>query len=91
MISVPGSPAAASSCWVTPTEPQPTAMCAAGTANRSAIASVSATAPLSGYLLACPAAAAMALRTEGSGPNGDSLDESLNDFPSARAGVRPGR
>jgi len=56
---------------VTPTEPQPTAMCSGGTANRAAIASVSATAPLSGYLLTCPAAAAMTLTTEGSGPKGD--------------------
>ena len=91
MISVPGSPTAASSCWVTPTEPQPTATCAGGTAKRPAIASVRATAPLSGYRLTCPAAAATCTSTtEGSGPNGDSFDDSLCDLPSSRTGIRPG-
>jgi len=65
-------------------------MRAGGTARRSAIASVRAAAPLSGYLLACPAAAAMTPMTDGSGPNGDSFDESLNYLPSPRTGVRPG-
>ena len=49
----------------------------AGTPYRAAIASVSSAAPLSGYLLTSPAASAMTLTTEGSGPNGDSFDESL--------------
>ena len=42
-----------------------------------AMASVSSAAPLSGYLLTSAAASAMTFSTEGSGPNGDSLDESL--------------
>ena len=39
---------ASTSCLRTPTDPHPTAMCSAGTRNRSAIAAVSASAPLSG-------------------------------------------
>ncbi len=48
MTSAPGSPIASRSCCVTPTEPHPTATCRGGTLNRSAMASVSAAAPLSG-------------------------------------------
>ncbi len=55
------------------------------------MASVSSAAPLSGYLLTWAAAAAMTLTTEGSGPNGDSLDDNLNDLPSGADGVWPGR
>ena len=86
----PGSAAAARSCWVTPTEPQPTAMCACGTPNRALIAAIRACAPLSGYRWASPAAAAITSSTDGSGPNGDSLDASLNDRPSGDDVTRPG-
>src|SRR5216683_2339473 len=54
------------------------------------MASVSATAPLSGYWWTRLAAAAMTSSTDGSGPNGDSLDESLNDLPSGLDNVVPG-
>ena len=90
MTSAPGSPTASRSCCVTPTEPHPTATCCCGTPNRSAIASIRASAPLSGYWLTDCAASMIALITEGSGSNGDSLDESLCDFPVALTGVRPG-
>jgi len=87
---VPGSAAAASSCWATPTEPQPSAMCVGGTSCRRAIASVSASALLSGYQLTSAAAAAMASATDGSGPNGHSFEASLNDWPAALATRLPG-
>src|SRR5262249_17669352 len=89
--SVPASAAAASNCWATPTEPQPSAMCETGTSCRRAIASVSASARLSGYQLISAAASAMALATEGSGPNGHSFEAGLNDWPTALATLRPGR
>src|SRR5262249_59019725 len=88
--SVPASAAAASTCWATPTEPQPSAMCETGTSCRRAIASVSASARLSGYQLISAAASAMALATEGSGPNGHSFEASLNDWPTAVAALRAG-
>jgi hypothetical protein len=91
MTSAPGSPIASRSCCVTPTEPHPTATCPVGTPKRSPMASMSATAPLSGYRLTERASAAMTSTTEGSGGCGDSLDDSLCDFPAAAAGVRPGR
>ena len=75
---------------MTPTEPQPTATCCDGTLNRSAMASVSAPQPLSGYRLTDRASAAMTSTTEGSGGCGDSLDESLCDLPAELTGVRPG-
>jgi len=90
MTSAPGSPTASKSCCATPTEPQPTATCEAGTPNRSAIASVRATAPLSGYRLTERAASAITSTTDGSGPYGHSLEDSLYDFPVALVGVRPG-
>ena len=58
--------------------------------NRSAIAAVSSAAPLSGYRLTLWAASAITRLTDGSGPNGHSLDESLNDRPPAGAAVAPG-
>src|SRR5215831_11115150 len=75
--SAPGSPTVSSSCWVTPTDPQPTAARFRVPASHVA---VGCAAPLSGYLLTRPAASAMALTTEGSGPNGDSFDDSLYDL-----------
>ena len=76
---------------MTPTEPHPTATCRGGTPNRSAMACVSASAPLSGYRFTDRASSAMTSTTEGSGANGDSLDESLCDRPEELTGVRPGR
>ena len=73
-----------------PTDPHPTATCPAGTPNLSATAWVRASARLSGYRLTERASSAMTSITEGSGPNGDSLDESLYDRPVALTGVRPG-
>ena len=90
MTSAPGSPTASSICWVTPTEPHPTATCSAGTLKRSAMAWVRASARLSGYRLTDRASAAMTSTTEGSGGYGDSLDESLCDVPAELTGVRPG-
>jgi hypothetical protein len=55
-----------------------------------AIASVSASAPLSGYRLIDLAASAITSTTDGSGPYGDSLEDSLYVFPVALTGVRPG-
>ena len=48
------------------------------------MASVSSTAPLSGYRLMAAAASAMTLSTDGSGPNGDSFEESLTALPPGR-------
>src|SRR5271169_2802941 len=90
MTSAPGSPTASSSCWATPTEPQPTATCSAGTLNRLAIASVSSVAALSGYLLTFLAASAITAATEGSGSYGDSFDEHLKVFPAVADGALPG-
>ena len=90
MTSAPGSPTASSICWVTPTEPHPTATCSGGTLKRSAMAWVRASARLSGYRLTDRASAAMTSTTEGSGGCGDSLDESLCDVPAELTGVRPG-
>jgi hypothetical protein len=75
---------------VTPTEPQPTATCEAGTPKRAAMASISSTAPESGYRLTLPAVSAITLSTEGSGPNGDSFDDSLNARPPGADGALPG-
>ena len=91
ITSAPGSPTASRSCCVTPTEPHPTATCAAAvrrTAPRSP--AIRAGAPLSGYWLTDRAASAITSTTEGSGANGDSLDESLCDLPVELTGVRPG-
>ncbi len=55
------------------------------------MACVSASAPLSGYRFTDRASSAMTSTTEGSGANGDSLDESLCDRPEELTGVRPGR
>ena len=88
--SAPGSPTASSNCWATPTDPQPTATCSGGTSKRAAMASMSSAAPLSGYLWTLLAASAITLSTEGSGPNGDSLDESLNARPPGADGALPG-
>src|SRR5579859_2981373 len=65
-------------------------MCAGGTPYRLEIASVSASALLSGYQLTSAAAAVMAFATEGSGPYGLSFEASLNDWPAALATRRPG-
>jgi hypothetical protein len=54
------------------------------------MASVSASAWLSGYQLISAAAATMASATEGSGPNGHSFEASLNDRPAALATRWPG-
>jgi hypothetical protein len=48
MTSAPGSPIASRSCCVTPTDPHPTATWFTGTLKRSAMAWISACAPLSG-------------------------------------------
>src|ERR1700761_3681484 len=90
MTSPPGSATAASSCWATPTDPQPRATWSAGTPKRWAIAVVSSSAPLSGYRLISSAASAMTLATDGSGPNGLSLDDSLNARPPTAWAVAPG-
>ncbi len=76
---------------MTPTDPQPTATWFTGTLKRSAMAWLSASAPLSGYRLTDRASSAITSSTEGSGASGDSLDESLCDLPADAAGVRPGR
>ena len=65
-------------------------MCSRGTPNRALIAAIRASTPLSGYRWTSPAAVAIASSTDGSGPNGDSLDASLNDLPSGDAVLRPG-
>ncbi len=78
------------SCCSTPTEPHPTATWPTGTANLPAIASVSAAAPLSGYRLTARAASAITSTTDGSGPYGDSLDDSLCASPAAAVGAWPG-
>jgi hypothetical protein len=78
------------SCCSTPTEPQPTATWPTGTANRSARASVSAPAPLSGYRLTPRPASAITSTTDGSGPYGDSLDDSLCASPTEAVGAWPG-
>src|SRR5579859_2282123 len=65
-------------------------MCAGGTPYRLEIASVSASALLSGYQLTSAAAAVMAFATEGRGPYGLSFEASLNDWPAALATRRPG-
>ena len=65
-------------------------MCGCGTPNRELIAAIRLCAPLSGYRLTSPAAVAITSSTDGSGPNGDSLDASLYDLPSGLATRRPG-
>ena len=57
-------------------------MCSGAIPNRSAIAVVSAAAPLSGYRCTPWAASAITSSTAGSGPKGDSLEDSLWERPS---------